>query len=102
MVLLEFAISPVDKGESLSHFVAQIIDYIDASGVTYKLTPMGTILEGEWDAVIAIVSGCFKIMEKESSRISLNMKVDYREGKESRMKSKIEHVEKIINRKLMT
>ena len=100
MVLLEFAIFPTDKGVSVSPYVSRILDYIDKSGVTYQLTPMGTILEGNWDKVMAVVSGCFKLLEKDCDRISLNLKIDYRKGSESRMHTKIEKVEKILNRKL--
>lgn len=100
MVLLEFSMSPMDKGESLSKYVAKILNYIDESGVRYKLTPMGTILEGEWDETIGVVTGCFKLLEKECSRISVNLKVDYRSGSESRMESKIEKVESILNKGL--
>jgi len=38
MVLVEFSMSPFDKGESLSPYVARILDIIDKSGVTYRLT----------------------------------------------------------------
>ena len=102
MVLLEFSMSPMDKGESLSSYVARILNYIDESGVKYKLTPMGTILEGEWDDVIGVVTGCFKLMEQDAGRISVNLKVDYRAGSQSRLESKIEKVEKILNKKLST
>lgn len=102
MVLLEFSMSPTDKGESLSSYVAKILNYIDDSGIKYKLTPMGTILEGEWDDVMGVVTGCFKLMQQDSRRISVNLKVDYRAGSESRLKSKIEKVEKILNKKLST
>lgn len=99
MVLIEFSMSPMDKGESLSKQVSEIIDYISGSGVTYQLTPMGTILEGKWDEVMNVVSGCFRIMEKSSNRISMNLKMDYRAGSESRMKSKIAKVESLTGKK---
>ena len=47
MVLLEFSMAPLGQGESVSAQVARILDVIDRSGVPYRLTPMGTILEGE-------------------------------------------------------
>jgi len=100
MVLLEFAIFPTDKGVSVSPYVSRILDYIDKSGVTYQLTPMGTILEGNWDKVMGVVSGCFKLLEEDCDRVSLNLKIDYRKGSESRMHTKIEKVEKLLNRKL--
>ena len=49
MVLLEFSMSPFDKGESLGPYVARSLDIVDRSGLPYQLTPMGTIIEGEWD-----------------------------------------------------
>lgn len=100
MVLLEFSMSPLDKGESLSASVAQIIDFIDKSGVAYQLTGMGTILEGEWEDVIGVVDGCFKIMRQNSNRISLQLKMDYRQGKEPRLRKKVEKIESILQRKL--
>lgn len=100
MVLLEFSMSPTDKGESLSQYVARIVELIDESNVTYRLTPMGTILEGEWDEVFSVVGGCFKLLQTDCNRISVNIKVDYRKGKESRLESKINKVESILGREV--
>lgn len=102
MVLAEFSMFPTDKGESVSPYVARILDVIDKSGITYQLTPMGTILEGSWDEVMGVITACFKTLEKQSNRITTFIKVDYRKGEKSRMKSKIEKVEKILNRRLAT
>ena len=100
MVLLEFTISPFDKGESLSEYVARILDIVDKSCVEYRLTPMGTILEGEYDEVMNVVKDCFNELQKDCKRISLSLKIDYRQGNNSRMKSKIDKIETILNRKL--
>lgn len=100
MVLAEFSMYPTDKGESVSKYVSQIIDHIDKSGITYQLTPMGTILEGSWDDVFGVISGCFKILESLSNRVTTIIKVDYRKGNESRMKSKINKVETILKREI--
>ena len=102
MVLLEFAMSPQGKGESLSAQVARILDVIDRSGVPYQLTPMGTILEGEWDDVMAVVTACFRALQADCARIGMNLKMDYRAGTESRLRSKIDSVEDHVGRKLKT
>lgn len=102
MVLLEFAMYPVGKGESLSPYVARSLDIIDRSGVAYQLTPMGTILEGEWNDVIAVVTRCFEAMRADCSRVEVALKVDYREGQESRLSAKIASVEDKLGRKLST
>lgn len=102
MVLLEFQMAPHVASESVSQYVAQIIDIVDQSGVPYQLTPMGTILEGEWDEVIGVVTRCFKHMAEHHSRISTHLKIDYRAAPAGRLKSKIQSVEHILGRKLST
>ncbi|MDE2121935.1 MAG: MTH1187 family thiamine-binding protein [Betaproteobacteria bacterium] len=100
MVLLEFAMAPGGKGESVGAYVARILDLIDRSGVRYQLTPMGTILEGEWDQVFGVVKACFDELERDCDRISMNLKMDWRRGPQSRMESKLERVEGQLGRPL--
>lgn len=102
MVLLEFSMAPGGKGESVSEYVARILDLIDRSGVPYQLTPMGTILEGEWDDVIGVVGACFKALQADCTRIGLQLKMDYRAGPAGRLKSKTERVEQRLGRRLST
>lgn len=98
MVLAEFSMFPTDKGESVSAYVSQILDVIDASGISYQLTPMGTILEGSWDDVFKVISECFRVLQPQCSRISTTIKVDYRKGEASRMTSKIDKIEHLLKR----
>ena len=102
MVLLEFAMNPPDRGQGVSTYVARILDVIDRSGVTYRLTPMGTILEGSYDEVMGVVRDCFRALEPDCPRIGMNLKMDYRPGTESRLASKVEAVEQHLGRKLRT
>lgn len=102
MVLLEFAMNPPDRGDGLSAYVARILDVIDRSGVTYQLTPMGTILEGSFDEVMAVVRDCFLALEPDCPRIGMNLKMDYKPGSVSRLKSKVASVEHLVGRGLCT
>lgn len=102
MVLLEFSMAPFGKGESLSRFVARSLEIIDRSGLPYQLTPMGTILEGEYDEVMAVVRDCFERMSEDCERISTSIKIDYRDGASGRLKGKIASVENRVGRKLNT
>ncbi len=100
MVLLEFSMSPLDKGIHLSPYVARIIDVIDKSGLPYRLNPMGTVIEGEYDAVMQVVKDCFKTLEEDCERISVSLKIDYRKGSASRMDQKIERIESHLGRQI--
>lgn len=100
MLLAEFSMTPMDKGESVSAYVSRSIDIIDRSGIPYKLGPMGTCVEGEWDQVFGVIKSCFDRMSQDCGRISIAIKVDYRKGKSGRLESKIEAVEKNLGRKV--
>ena len=98
MVLLEFSMTPLDKGESVSEYVARSVDIIDKSGLPYRLNPMGTVIEGEFDQVMEVVKECFERMSLDCRRISTTIKIDYRKGKAGRLDSKIESVKKRLGR----
>jgi uncharacterized protein (TIGR00106 family) len=100
MVLLEFSMSPLGKGESVGKYVSRSLDIIDRSGVDYLLNPMGTVLEGEWDEVFRVVRKCYDRMRKDCNRISCSIKIDYRKGARGRLGSKVASVEKRLKRKL--
>ena len=102
MVLLEFSMAPLTQGESVSPWVARSLDIIDKSGLPYQLTPMGTILEGEWNEVMAVVTACFEAMRADCRRVGTHIKIDYREGPGGRLRSKVETVEGRVGRKLST
>ena len=92
-VIVDFAIFPMDKGESLSPYVARAIKIINESGLPHKLHPMGSCIEGEWEEVIGVVTRCLEEMEKDCNRINVNFKADYRKSEPGRMDRKIESVE---------
>jgi uncharacterized protein YqgV (UPF0045/DUF77 family) len=63
---------------------------------------MGTILEGDYDEVMLVVAACFRELQQDFPRISMNLKMDYRAGGESRLRSKVDAVEGHVGRKLRT
>jgi uncharacterized protein (TIGR00106 family) len=91
-VIVEFSIFPLDKGESLSPYVARALKLIQDSGLPYELNPMGTCVEGDWNDVMALVNRCFEALEKDCTRISLSLKADFRKGPSGRLKSKVASV----------
>ena len=67
MVLLEFSMSPLGKGESVGQYVARSLEIVDKSGVDYRLNPMGTVLEGDWDDVFGVVKQCYERMRRTAT-----------------------------------
>jgi uncharacterized protein (TIGR00106 family) len=100
MILLEFSMSPLGKGESVGAYVARSLAIVEQSGLDYRLHAMGTILEGEWDDCFAVVKRCYEALRVDCPRISCSIKVDAREGASGRLESKVQSVEKRLGRKL--
>jgi len=98
MVLLEFSMFPLDKGESLSTYVARSLDVIERSGLNYQCHAMGTTLEGEFDQVMKVVKDCFEVMSQDCERVECSIKLDYRRGRDGRLKGKVASVEQKLGR----
>jgi uncharacterized protein (TIGR00106 family) len=97
-ILLEFSMFPLDRGESLSAEVSQLIELIRESGVDYRLTAMGTLIETErLDEALGLVARCGELLQQQGSRrIYSSLKLDIREGPAGRLQGKIESVEQHI------
>ncbi len=91
--LINFAIFPLNKGESVSEYVARALKIIKDSGLAYKLNPMGTSIEGEWNEVMAVITRCFEETNKDCDRIYMTISADYRKGTTGRIESKVQSVE---------
>jgi uncharacterized protein (TIGR00106 family) len=100
--LLEFSLTPLGVGESVGEYVARSLEIIDASGLPYRLNPMGTVIEGEWHEVMAVVQRCYERMSQDCNRITCAIKIDWRRGATGCLDSKIASIEQKLGRKLST
>lgn len=97
-VLLSISIFPLDKGESLSPYVARALKVIQESGLPYHFSPMETTVEAETiEEILDLIRKCFQILEPDCNRIVCNMKIDYRKGPVGRIVSKIKSVEEKLS-----
>ncbi|ABM28857.1 MTH1187 family thiamine-binding protein [Nitratidesulfovibrio vulgaris] len=92
-VIAEIAIFPMDKGGSVSEWVAKAVSVIRASGLPHSFGPMGTCVEGEWEAVMRVVDQCYRTLEKDSDRLYMTLKIDARRGGDGRLSQKMASVE---------
>jgi uncharacterized protein (TIGR00106 family) len=100
-VLLEFAMFPTDKGESVSEYVSKILNIIHKSGHPFSLTAMGTVIEvDKLDDAFNIIKKAYEQLEPDCNRVYSTVKLDIRKGKSGRLRQKIESVEKKVGRKL--
>ncbi|WP_419785010.1 MTH1187 family thiamine-binding protein [Pseudodesulfovibrio sp.] len=92
-VIVDLSIFPLDKGGSgLGRYVARTEAVLEKSGLDYKLGPMGTAIEGEWDEVMQAVSECYHALEPDCDRIYVTIKADSRKGRSNGLTGKLASV----------
>jgi uncharacterized protein (TIGR00106 family) len=99
-MIVEFSVVPIGRGETLAGAVARILDIVDKSGLPYKLTAMGTIVEGEWEEVLGLVRRCHETMRGQASRVYTHITIDDRAKAADRIQGKVREVEEILGREL--
>jgi uncharacterized protein (TIGR00106 family) len=97
-VVAEVSIIPVGTGDTgLSCYIAACLKIFEGrKDISYRLTPMGTIIEGPLDNVLEVVRKMHEIpFSKGASRVVTFLKLDDRRDKSSTMAGKIESVVKL-------
>lgn len=100
LVLLEFSVVPVGKGESVSQYVAECLKIVESSRLRYKINPMGTVLEGEYDEVMNVVKACHSRVLELCPRVVTTVRIDDRRGASGAIDRKVESVEGLLGKKL--
>ena len=99
-MVVDFSIMPVGKDESLSSAVAPVIEIIDKSGLPYNFGPMGTTVEGDWEAVMGLIKRCRETMLETCNRVYVVIKIDERKGRTGQISEKVKSVEEKLGRRL--
>lgn len=99
-MLVEFSIVPVGMGSSMGKPLADVMKLVDESGLPYRLNPMGTVVEGQWEEVMTLVRKCHEEVMRSAERAITSIKVDDRKGRTDMIESKIRSVEERLGRKL--
>ncbi len=97
--LVEFAMFPTDKGESVSAYVSRIMRALEEKGVDFQLTPMGTIFECETvEEATRIIDLAYSVLAPDCHRVYTTIKMDIRKGQSGRMRQKIASIQKHLSK----
>jgi len=101
-MLSQLTITPVGTGEETKELTAKTLKIIKNSGLPYQLTSMGTIIEGEWEEVIALARKCHEEVKKYAQRVVTSITVDDRKELRDRLKNAVLDVEYAVGDDLET
>jgi uncharacterized protein (TIGR00106 family) len=99
-MLVEFTIIPIGAGSSLGDQLAEALKIVDASGLPYKVNPMGTVVEGEWDEIMKLIKKCHRTVMKHAERAVTTISIDDRKNKHRRIEEKVKSIERRIGKTL--
>lgn len=95
-MIVAFSITPLGIGENVGRAVAEAVRVVRASGLPNQTDAMFTLVEGEWDEVMAVVKHATEAVLAAAPRASLTLKADIRPGVTDAMTSKVESVERYL------
>ena len=100
MAIVQFSVVPLGTGStSLSHYVAQIHRLLQDSGVKHQLTPMGTILEGPLEELLAVIRRCHQVpFDQGAQRVMTLIDIDDRRDKPATAQAKVDSVRDKLSR----
>ena len=93
-----FSIVPIGAGQELKQQVSEVVGIIDRSGLPYRLTAMGTEVEGDWDEVLQVVRKAHDTGRRFTGRVLTHVAIDHREVFHGRLKGKVHDVAAILGK----
>ena len=92
-VMIDLCVVPIGVGVSVSEYIAECERLITGAGLQAQLHPYGTVIEGEWDAVFAVVKRCHeRVHEMGAPRVFTTLKIGTRTDREQSMQDKVDSV----------
>ncbi len=98
-MLAEFSVAPAGLKSGMSEYVAGILKLIRESGLDHELHAMGTIVEGEPEAVFKLIKTCHMKMREQVDRVVTTIRIDDRVGAKNRIKGKVTSVERRLGQR---
>ncbi|MEW6002450.1 MAG: MTH1187 family thiamine-binding protein [Nitrospirota bacterium] len=99
-MLVEFSIIPIGVGSSIGDQLAEVLKIVDAGGLPYKVNPMGTVIEGDWNEVMKLIRKCHNTMMKRGERALTTITIDDRKDRPNRIEEKVKSIERRIGKTL--
>ena len=96
-MMVELSILPVGKDVHLGKYIAEAVKIVHESGIEYRLTPMGTLLIGDWESVMKVVRTCHEAVRQHCDRVVTKIKIDDLKGEEKLPEEKVRSVERLLN-----
>jgi uncharacterized protein YqgV (UPF0045/DUF77 family) len=90
------------RGTHMSHDLAEILKIVDQRGLPYRLTPLGTCIEGQWDEIINLVKDCHARARIISPHVLTTIRIEDEERAAQKLSENVAAVERAVGHRLST
>jgi len=94
-MLADLRLTPVGSRISFARLVADVVPILASSPLQYQVHAMGTSLEGELDAILAVVRDCHDELRKHADRVLIELSIDDRTAAEGELVRSLRHVSEL-------
>lgn len=100
VMLAELNITPLRHGVRLNDDLSRVLKIIDQSDLPYRLTPIGTCIEGEWDEIMALVKQCHREARFFSTYVLTTLRIEDKLGAHDKLTENVIAVERAAGQPL--
>lgn len=98
-VVMNFAMFPTRKSESVIPYVSRVVERVRSLGFDSQLTAMGTIVEtNTLHQALGVIEEAYATLENDCDRVYVTLNLDIRKGDLGRIKSKVQSVEEKLKK----
>lgn len=97
-MVLELTIIPLGRERSISSDIADLVKIIEGSGLDYRMTAFGTLVEGTWDQLMDLAKQCHFEVRTKTERVLTMMRLDDYGERTGEIAGAVERVEQKLGR----
>jgi len=99
-MLAELRVTPLGSRTPFVRLIADLLPLLAESSLQYQVHPMGTSLEGDLEAILALVRRCHGELRKHADRVLNELSIDDRSGAEGELVRSLDHLRELSERPL--
>jgi uncharacterized protein (TIGR00106 family) len=77
----------------ISRDLASLVGILEESGLSYRVGPMGTCVEGSWEQVAEVIRRCHQVMADRHERVITSILIDDRKSHPHKLADMVQNVE---------
>lgn len=101
-MIAEITVTPLGEGTHIAQAVADVVKVVADSGLSFQVTALGTIVEGDADRIWEVARRCHEKASGAHERVITELRIDDTAGESGALRADVAEIEQILGRELPT